>query len=218
MTTHAKKDADLVANLTRELEPVRPVRLARMAATAVAIEIATVLVTAMVFGARPTATQRLGDPMFLALLALLGSGAAASAVTMAKLSVPGRAVASVVRLALLGLPILLAAGIVAISPWGGSFSDFVSVFAAGAGCTINTIVIATPAWIAGLLFLRGYGWLDAFGTGLFASSAALFASALVVQMACPNCDSWHLAVSHYSPILVAAWIAALLSVPVLRRR
>jgi hypothetical protein len=38
---------------------------------------------------------------------------------------------------------------------------------------------------------------------------------LFVQMACPSCESWHLAVSHYSPIVVAAWIGAILSVPVL---
>lgn len=214
---HGTASADLIADLVRDLEAVRPVRLARMAATAVAIEVSTVLATAALLGARPTGAERLADPMFLVLLALLGSGALASMVTMAKLSVPGRVVASGVRLALVVLPLVLALGVVAISPWGGSFSGFASVFLAGAGCTRNTVLIAVPAWIAGLLYLRGFGSLDAFGTGLFASSAALFAAALAVQMACPSCDSWHLAVSHYSPILVAAWVAALLSVPVLSR-
>jgi hypothetical protein len=213
----APGSADLIAGLVRDLEAVRPVRLAGMAATAVAIEVTTVLVTAWFAGARPAAIERLSDPMFLALLALLGAGALASVVTMAKLSVPGRVVAGGVRVALLVLPLVLALGIVAVSPWGSSFSGVASVFLAGAGCTRNTILIATPAWIAGLLYLRGFGSLDPFGTGLFASSAALFASALVVQMACPNCESWHLAVSHYSPILVASWVAALLSIPVLSR-
>ena len=40
-------------------------------------------------------------------------------------------------------------------------------------------------------------------------------AALVVQMACPSCDSWHLAISHYVPLLIAAWIAAMLSPMVL---
>ena len=215
--TGAAASADLVAGLVRDLEAVRPARLAGIAATAIAIEAVTVLVTAWLAGMRPAATERLADPMFLALLALLGSGALASMVTMVKLSIPGRAVASGVRLALVGLPLLLALGIVAISPWGGSFTGFASVLLAGAGCTRNTIVVAAPAWIAGLLYLRGFGSLEPFGTGLFASSAALLASALVVQMACPSCESWHLAVSHYSPILVASWVAAFLSIPVLRR-
>jgi hypothetical protein len=217
-TRGAAAPVDLITDLVRDLEAVRPVRLVRMAAAAIAIEFATVLATAWLLGARPTGTERLSDPMFLALLALLASGAIASVVTMAKLSVPGRVVASGVRLALAVLPVVLALGVVAISPWGGTFSGFASVFLAGVGCTRNTLLIAAPAWIVGLLYLRGFGSLDAFGTGLFASSAALLASALVVQMACPSCDSWHLAVSHYSPIFVAAWVAALLSVPVLSRR
>jgi hypothetical protein len=213
----APASADLIAGLVQDLEAVRPVRLVRMAAATVAIEVVTVLATAWFVGARPAATERLADPMFLVLVALLAGGALASMVTMAKLAVPGRVVASGVRLALVLLPLVLAIGVVAISPWGGSFSGFTSVLLAGAGCTRNTIVVAVPAWIAGLLYLRGFGSLDRFGTGLFASSAALLASALVVQMACPSCDSWHLAVSHYFPILVAAWAGALLSVPVLSR-
>jgi hypothetical protein len=209
--------ADLISGLVHDLEAVRPVRLVRMASVVMAIEVAAVFLTAWFVGARPAATERLADPMFLVLVALLAGGALASMVTMAKLSVPGRVVASGVRLVLVALPLVLALGVVAISPWGGSFSGFASVFLAGAGCTRNTIVVAVPAWVAGLLYLRGFGCLDRFGTGLFASSAALLASALVVQMACPNCESWHLAVSHYSPILVAAWVGALLSVPVLSR-
>ena len=217
MTKQAHNAADLISGLVQNLEAVRPVRLVRMAATVITIEVATVLLAAWFVGARPAATERLADPMVLALVALLGCGALASMITMAKLSVPGRVVASGLRLALVALPLVVALGVVAMSPWGGSFSGFTSVLLAGAGCTRNTIVVAVPAWIAGLLYLRGFGSLDRFGTGLFASSAALLASALVVQMACPNCDSWHLAVSHYSPILVAAWVGALLSVPVLSR-
>jgi hypothetical protein len=61
------------------------------------------------------------------------------------------------------------------------------------------------------LYLRRLGPLDPLRVGLFCGSSALFLAAVVVQMACPNCDSWHLALSHYVPLLVAAWVAAILS-------
>jgi hypothetical protein len=68
-----------------------------------------------------------------------------------------------------------------------------------------------PAWLAGLLYVRRLGPLDPLRTGLFCGSTALLSAALVVQMACPSCDSWHLAIAHYAPIVVAAWLAAVLS-------
>ncbi len=207
---------DLVTELVADLEPVRPVRMLAAIAQALALEVAVVLVTAWLLGARMAGSGRLADPSFVMLLVTLATGGVLSAVAMTALAIPGRGLTPAWRGLVLALPLLLALAIVALSPWGGSFHGIVAVFVEGFGCTTNTLVIALPAWLAGLVMLRRLRPLDPLRTGLFASFAALFASATVVQMVCPNCDSWHLAVSHYVPILLAAWAGALLSPLLLR--
>jgi len=214
---NAGAPSDLFDRLVGELEPVRPVRLARIAVAAAALEVAAVAATALLSGVRFRGLERVDDPMFLGLLAMLAAGALAGAATMAWLSIPGRSVNPVVRVAVLALPLVLALLAVAISPWGGTWTGFAAVVVEGFHCTSHTLLIALPAWIAGLLFLRRLAPMDAQGVGLFASSTALLTSAVVVQMACPNCDSWHLALSHYSPILVAAWLGAMAAPLVLHR-
>jgi hypothetical protein len=221
MTDDARKHsvpADLVAALVGDLAPVQPVRLARTISVALVLEAGTVLLTAWLLGAQVTGAERLADPMFVGLLLILASGAVASAITMAKLSIPGRIVAAGTRVGVLAVPVLVAALVVAISPWGGTWKGLAAVCVEGFGCTRNTVMIAAPAWLVGTFYLRRLAPLDPFGVGLFSACAALLLSALAVQMACPSCDSWHLAVSHYAPILLAALAAALLSIPILRLR
>jgi hypothetical protein len=221
MTDDARKHSapyGLVSALVGDLSPVQPVRLARTISTALVLEAVTVLLTAWLLGAQITGAGRLADPMFVGLLLILGSGAVASAVTMAKLSIPGRVVTPGARVGVLAVPVIVAALVVAISPWGGTWKGLAVVCVEGFGCTRNTVMIAAPAWLIGTLYLRRLAPLDPFGVGLFSACAALLLSALAVQMACPSCDSWHLAVSHYAPILLAALAGALLSVPILRIR
>ncbi|HXC53372.1 MAG TPA: NrsF family protein [Candidatus Limnocylindrales bacterium] len=209
---------DLVGRLVADLAPVRPVRSGRMVAIAVALEIAVVLVVAWLFGFHMARPERIFDPAFAGLLGALAAGAVASARTMTMLSVPGRPVSRALRAFVLALPPVLAVAMIVFSPWGGSFHGFAAVVVEGFGCTKNTLLVATPAWLAGLLFLRRLAPLDPLRVGLFSACAALLAAAVVVQMACPSCDSWHLAISHYVPLLVAAWVAAMLSPVVLSLR
>lgn len=215
MTNDARKasatSSDLLSSLVSDLVPVSPVRSRREIALAVLLEIAVVAVTAWILGARIVGAERLADPAFAGLLLALAAGAGASAAAMTTLSIPGRSVPAAWRLPVLLLPLVVAALVVVFSPWGGTWTGFVAVVVEGFGCTRNTLLVAAPAWIAGLLFLRRLGPLDALGVGLFSASSALLTAALAVQMACPNCDSWHLAISHYVPILVAVWVAAMLS-------
>lgn len=223
MTNDARKhpastSPDLIAALLGDLAPVQPVRLARTIVVALVLEAATVGLTSWVLGAHATGIERLADPTFVALLMVLASGAIASATAMAKLSVPGRVVAAGTRIAVLAVPVVVAAVVLTLSPWGGTWKGLAAVCVEGFGCTRNTVMIAAPAWLAGTLYLRRLAPLDPFGVGLFSACAALLLSALAVQMSCPSCDSWHLAVSHYAPILLAALAAALLSVPILRLR
>lgn len=210
------RESTLASALVDDLVPVTPLRLAREIGICVVAQVSAVLAAAWMLGVRPAAVERLGDPVFLVLLAVLAAGAVASVVTMASLAVPGRVVEALPRLVVVVLPVVLAFAVAVLSPWGGTWKGALAVLVEGFGCTRHTLVVAAPAWLAGLWMLRRLGSLDAFGTGLFASCAALLWSALAVQMACPSCDSWHLAMSHYLPIVVAAWGAAVLSVPVLR--
>jgi hypothetical protein len=201
----------LVASLVGDLAPVRPVRAGRMVAAAFLVEVAAVLVTAWMLGAHAAGMERVSDPAFAALLGALAAGAAASAAAMTRLAIPGSAVSPVWRAAVLALPLVVAALLAAFSPWGGTWKGFFAVVFEGFGCTKTTLLVAAPAWIAGLLFLRRLAPLDPLRVGLFSASSALLTAALVVQMACANCDSWHMAISHYVPILLAAWIGAMLS-------
>lgn len=214
----SKAHADLLGSLVDDLAPVRPVRLSRTIAAVLAVQAAAILATAFALGAGVSATERLSDPMFLSLLAILGLAAAASAAATVRLAIPGRVVDSRVRIVLFALPVALALAIAVTSPWGGTWNGLSAVLLEGLGCTRTTIVVAVPAWLAAVAVLRRLAPLDPLAVGMFAASASLFGSALVVQMACKSCDSWHLALAHYAPILVAAWLGGLLSVPMLRRR
>jgi hypothetical protein len=203
--------SDLVGMLVGELTPVRPVRSGPMVGLAVVLEFAVVLLVAWLSGFSVARPERVLDPAFAGLLALLAAGAVASARTMTMLSVPGRAVSPALRTFVIALPPALAVLVAVFSPWGSSFHGVTAVIVEGFGCTKNTLIVATPAWLAGLLFLRRLAPLDPLRVGLFSACAALLSAAIVVQMACPSCDSWHLAISHYVPLLIAAWIAAMLS-------
>lgn len=216
--TSASSSSDLIGTLVADLAPVRPVRLARTIAVAMLLEIAVVSVVSRLLGVHMVGMERLADPAFAGLVLTLTGGAAASAAAMATLSIPGRTVGAGWRAFVLALPLVIAALVVSFSPWGGTWKGFLAVFTEGFGCTRDTLYVATPAWIAGLLYLRRLGPLDPVRVGLFSSFAALLSAALMVQMGCPNCDSWHMAISHYVPILLAAWAGAMVSPVVLRGR
>ena len=204
-----RSPADVVDSLVSNLAPVRPVRIVPAIVAAAAIEIGVVAVMILLLGIRIADPARLLDPAFAALLAVLAGSAAASIVAMTAVSIPGRAPSRASRLAIVAVPPLLASVVLAMSPWGATTGAFTAVLVEGFGCTKNTLVVAAPAWLAALLYLRRLAPLDPVRTGLFAAFSALLVSALVVQMACPQCESWHLAMSHYLPLLLAAWAGAL---------
>jgi hypothetical protein len=217
MMQDAGRTTDLVGALVADLRPVRPVHLVREILVALALEVVVVLVTAWLIGARVSGTERLADPRFLALLVSLAAGATASAVAMTTLAIPGRSVPGRVRGLLVAFPVVVALTIAVLSPWGGTWKGFAAVLVEGFGCTRNTLVVAAPAWLAACLYLRRLAPLDPLRVGLFSASSALLIAAFAVQMACASCDSWHMAISHYAPVLLAAWAAALVSPLVLRQ-
>lgn len=214
MNEHASRTSsnrDLIEALIQDLKPVAPVRLVREILRAALIQLSVVALEMLLTGWHLAGSERLNDPAFLGLLLALLLGAATSAVTMSRLSIPGRGASSAIRTGVLVLPLLLAGFVVAVSPWGGSWSGLTAVLVEGFGCTRSTILMAAPAWLAGLASLRRLRPLDPLRVGLFCATTALLLAAVAVQMSCPSCDSWHLALSHYVPLLVAAWVAAMVS-------
>ncbi len=215
---HKQAETDLLASLVGDLAPVRPVRLTHTIATVLVVQAAAILAAAVATGAAVRGVERFSDPVFLVLLAILVVAAVLSVAATSRLAIPGRVVDARVRVALFLLPVALAVLLAVTSPWGGTWSGLSAVLVEGLGCTRATILVATPAWLGGIAVLRRLAPLEPLAVGLFNASAALFGSALVVQMACEACDSWHLALSHYAPVLLAAWLGGLLSVPLLRSR
>jgi len=198
----------LVDSLVTDLRPVRAVRWPMAVAAAVGVEAIVVVVALLVLGVDSPRLARLADPVFAGLVAALALGAAVSAAAATTLAIPGRDVDARVRLAALTLPLLLAGIVVAFSPWGSSWTGLWAVMTEGAHCLRGTVAVAVPAWAAGLLLLRRLGPLDPLRVGLFSGLSALLTAAIVVQLACANCEAWHLALTHYAPLLLLAWAAA----------
>src|SRR5207253_8578683 len=109
----ASSRSDVVGTLVAGLTPVRPVRSGPMVGLAVALELAVVLLVAWLCGFAVARPERVLDPAFAGLLALLAAGAVASARTMTLLSVPGRAVSPALRTFVVALPPALAVLVVA---------------------------------------------------------------------------------------------------------
>ncbi len=208
---------EFLEGLVSDLAPVRPVRLAVAVAWAFALEVLVVLAAGWATGLPTKGFARLADPIYAAFVVALAIGAGASAVATAMLAIPGRVVGAAWRTAVVFLPLILAATVIVLSPWGGTWKGFGTVLVEGLPCIAHTMEIALPGWIAGLLLLRRLGPLDPMRVGLFAGTSSLLTSAVVIQLACPSCDSWHLALTHYVPVLLAAWVAGLLSAFVLSR-
>src|SRR5512140_2902895 len=127
----ASAPSDLVGRLVDDLAAVRPVRLARTIALAIALEVVIVGLGAWTLGARVTGVERLADPMPVGPLVALPAGAGARAAALATLSIPGRTVTTGIRAAVVALPLALVVFIVALSPWGGTWKGFSAVFIEG---------------------------------------------------------------------------------------
>lgn len=204
----------LVAGLT----PVAPIRRRLLVASIVAVQVAVAAAAVVVTGLDAGRAARLLDPAFVALALALAAGAVVSANAVADASIPGRGPAPWVGRTLVALPLLLAASIVAISPWGGTWKGALAVLVEGFGCTRTTLLVAAPVWLAALMLLGRTVPLDPLRVGLFAGFSSLLTGAFVVQLECPVCDSYHLALCHYAPLLLAAWAVAVATSLVLGRR
>lgn len=193
----------LIDSLVADLVPVRPVRLARMYVLTLCAQLLFVATAALFVGASSPALAKTSAVFFGALVALLAAGAFAAAVAAMRLSIPGRHVSDAYTLAVLCVPLLLSAAVVVAALWGAEWTGFAAHVGGGMPCTTETVKLAVPAWIVSLLLLRTLAPLSPLRVGILATVSASLLGAVVVQLSCANGDAYHLAISHYLPVVVA---------------
>ena len=138
----------LIRLLVRNLEPVQPVRLARMLAACLVVEALVVVGAAVTVGVRYDLSERIGEPSFIAVLVVLALGAAGSAVVALRLALPGRVVSNSTSLLLLSVPIAAAVLVVLVAPWGARWPGLVPLMQGCWHCAGVTTVAATVPWAA----------------------------------------------------------------------
>ncbi len=210
MTTGAreKKNASLIDELVADLSPVRPVRLASAYAAALALQFGFVALAAAWMGIAPSAlVPMVQGPMGL-LLGVLVISAAACGLLAVRMSIPGRYVSPLATAGLASVPLLLAALVFLVSPSMPDWARYRANFFAGLACLVETTKLALPAWILSILLLRRLAPLGPTAVGLFAGLTALLQGAILVQVVCPQTEPFHLALSHYAPLIVVSVLAS----------
>jgi hypothetical protein len=215
--SRAPRDSSLVDRLVADLEPVRAVRLGAVYGWALVLEFVVIAVVAAVTGMGRAHLAQMADPATLAVVVVLGLGSCLAALTAARLSLPGRVVSDPLRGLLLATPLLLAAAIVLVAPWGGGWRGFLGELAAGMPCMAHLVLLALPLWTVLLLFLRRLAPLDPGPIGVFTGLSAMLQGAILLQLTCPAHDAWHLALTHYVPILVFGLAMSGIAGVILRR-
>lgn len=214
-TSRQSSPQSLIDELVADLRPVRPVRLAGAYTMALALQFVFVAVAAWFMGVSFDALLPMfTGPMGAVLLLLVASSVSCGLVAV-RMSIPGRYVSPWALVACALAPLALAALVFAVTPmpdWG----HFVTHFVEGLTCLKHTLIVATPAWILSILFLRRLAPVGPTAVGLFAGLTALLQGALLVQVLCPMAEPFHLALTHYTPLLVVAGMASALSGTLLR--
>ncbi len=201
----------LIDELIDDLRPVAPVRAASVYSVALVLQTLFVALAAAFMGVGVTVVDRFVDGFFPLLVSVLVFAAGASAWLAARMSIPGRHVDGAAKALVPALPLGLAVLVVVFSPWGADLSHLQEYLALGMPCTRMLAAIALPAWLVALVLLRMLAPLDTLSIGLFAALSALAQAAVVMQLACPAGDAYHLAVGHYLPITLIAALAAIAS-------
>lgn len=207
----AEQAAEFRERLVADLTPVRPVRLRRVVAAALAIQFGFVFVLAALIGVPPAALARLAEPPFAVMLATLALAAGLSATLAARLSVPGRFVSPALSAATLGVPVVLSVAVVLAAPWGAEWRGLLGHLSEGLHCTVEIVAVALLAWALSLSWLRRLAPLGSAMVGAFAAGTAMLQGALLIQMMCVEMDAYHLALSHLLPITAVALATAAVS-------
>ncbi len=208
---------DLIDRLVADLKPVEAIKTARLYAICFGIQALVAVIAFWSFGLGVESLARLGDPVYLLLIGVLASSAAACTLVALRSAIPGRGVARPISVVLLLVPVLLAAGVSATSPWGGAWPGMLPLLASGKMCMAKISGIAVFPWLAMLFVLRWLAPLRELATGMFIGLAAFLLGAFAVQFTCNVNDHYHLAFAHYAPVILGTIAAGAISAAVLRR-
>jgi hypothetical protein len=207
----------VVDRLVRDLAPVRPVRLGRVFALCVLVQLVVAAVALAVYGIRGDLAERIAEPSFLLIALPLALAAPACATIAVRMAVPGHEVRPATLAVLLMLPLVIAVVVLVAAPWGTTTSSWSDVIGGCWHCVGITLVSAVAPWLAMLIVVGRLAPLRAARVGVFAGLAAFFVGAFVTELHCPAKDAYHIALSHYLPIALLSIVAALISAPALRR-
>lgn len=204
---------DVLDELSRELEPVRPLRppSTRLAAwTFGQIVFATIMVGS---SSRPDLLQELATPAYLAELLLLASGTVLLAAACFGAAVPG---SERPRIARLGIAAAIAAALF-LAPRTADTEQAIATFVrAGVPCAIHTAALALlPAiWLL-LASYRGFP-LAPFRAGALAGGAGFLVGFTLMRLLCPLDEPLHVAIWHWLPVALGTAAAGALGFSFLR--
>lgn len=195
---------ELIANLVRDLEPVRPLPLPRVRFANWGLIVGTTAAVVMAaIGPRSNLGASLSTLTFQAHVWLLFVCAVTAAAAALVLVVPGERMTRWRRVA------PMAAGLV----WMLWLLGELWVFAAngneltpgvaGVACVAKALAFAVVPWI-GLMIMLGRGAPGDIGTTMaFAGLAAAAVGALGVELTCPLTSPSHLLAWHVTPVIAA---------------
>ncbi len=211
--------SDLIARVVADLTPVKPVSFGRSLASCWLVSASTALVTVCWLGARSDLAARATEAGFIASMLALGLGAVLSAAAAIRGGIPGREVRFGSTLALLSLPLALAAGVVVLSPTrSAGWPTWLESVGGGWPCIATTAGVAILPWLAAVYLLNRLHCLREVRSAALAALAACFLGAFVSHLRCAAADAHHVAAAHYLPVLALAGVGCALAVLASRRR
>jgi hypothetical protein len=213
-----KKRARLVEALASNLEPVRPVSLARHFVACLGLGAVVVAAAASLLGVREDLAERLSEPVFLAVVGVLALSSAWCASVAVRLSVPGRYVSRPASWLLLATPMLLAVFVVVARPWGGTWPGWGPLLTGCVQCMGVTAISAAAPWLVVLVTVGRLAPLDVLRVGMFTGFSAFLLGALVTELACMNGSGYHLALGHYLPVVLLSALSSVIAAAALRAR
>jgi hypothetical protein len=216
-TSAADTTRAVVDRLVGELVPVNPVRLGRVFALCVVVQLAVAALALVAYGIRGDLAQRLAEPTFLLIVLPLALAAPACATIAVRMAVPGHEVRLSTMAALLVLPLVIAGLVLVTAPWGTAGLAWSDLIGGCWHCIGITLASAVAPWLAMVVVVGRLAPLRAARVGIFAGLAAFFVGAFVTELHCAARDAYHIAISHYLPVALLSIVAALVSAPLLRR-
>ncbi len=195
---------ELVADLARDLEPVRPVaRLRVVSAAALALWGVAVVLAWFLDGHAPE-PEAWPWQHFVGLAGLGVAGLGGIVASLAN-AVPGREPTAKVGLYAMGLGVSAALAAGMSGAWGAGSGSYQGSL----GCVVRSIAIGSaPLLIAGLFVMRGaVSQFRGAACLVLVGSAGL--GALAVQATCPTLTGGHVLVGHCVGPLVLAALASL---------